>query len=97
MKIFLDAAPEVRGNRRYQQLPGRHSGSDQPKVTEAALISEMRERDERDRNRAESPLKPAADAILLDSTNLTLAQVLVEAERIVREHLPVPNPHPVAP
>jgi cytidylate kinase len=97
VKIFLDAAPEVRGNRRYQQLPGRHSGSDQPKVTEAALISEMRERDERDRNRAESPLKPAADAILLDSTNLTLAQVLVEAERIVREHLPVPNPHPVAP
>jgi cytidylate kinase len=88
VKIFLDAAPEVRGNRRYQQLPGPHQGPDQPKITEAALIHEMRERDERDRNRAESPLKPAADAILLDSTNLTLSQVLVEAERIVREHLP---------
>ncbi len=88
VKIFLDAAPEVRGNRRYQQLPGR---PDAPKVTETALISEMRERDERDRNRAESPLKPAPDAILLDSTNLSLQQVLVEAERIVRDHLPFPK------
>jgi cytidylate kinase len=85
VKIFLDAAPEVRGNRRYQQLPG----PDQPKVTEAALLAQMRERDERDRNRAESPLRPAPDAILLDSTNLTLEEVLVEAERIVREHLPL--------
>jgi len=88
VKIFLDAAPEVRGNRRYQQLPGV---PDAPKVTEAALLSEMRERDARDRNRAESPLKPAPDAILLDSTNLSLDQVLVEAERIVREHLPLPK------
>jgi cytidylate kinase len=48
----------------------------------------MRERDQRDRNRTESPLKPAPDAILLDSTNLTLDQVLVEAEKIVRSHLP---------
>jgi cytidylate kinase len=88
VKIFLDAAPEVRGNRRYQQLPGT---PDAPKVTESSLISEMRERDARDRNRAESPLRPALDAILLDSTDLTLDQVLVEAERIVREHLPLPK------
>lgn len=88
VKIFLDAAPEVRGNRRYQQLPG---SPDQPKITESVLITEMRERDERDRNRAESPLKPAADAILLDSTNLSLDEVLVEAEKIVRDHLPAPK------
>jgi cytidylate kinase len=85
VKIFLDADPEVRGNRRYQQLPGT---PDAPTVTEATLIAEMRERDQRDRNRTESPLKPAPDAILLDSTNLTLDQVLVEAEKIVRSHLP---------
>jgi cytidylate kinase len=48
----------------------------------------MRERDQRDRNRAESPLKPAADAIILDSTALTLDQVLAQAEEIVRSHLP---------
>lgn len=89
VKIFLDAAPEVRGNRRYRQFPGAPA---EPKVTEAALLSEMRERDERDRNRAESPLKPAQDAILIDSTNLTLEEVLVEAEKIVRAHLPAQMP-----
>jgi len=89
LKIFLDAAPEVRGNRRYLQNPG--SGSrrvEEPKVTEAALLQEMRDRDERDRNRVESPLRPAADAVLIDSTSLTLQQLLAEAERIVRERLP---------
>ena len=89
LKIFLDAAPEVRGNRRYRQAS--ESGSRivaEPKVTEKTLLKEMRERDERDRNRAESPLKPAADAVLIDSTDFTLEQLLAEAERIVREHLP---------
>jgi cytidylate kinase len=89
LKIFLDAAPEVRGNRRYRQSPV--SGLrmvEVPKVTEEALIREMRERDERDRSRAESPLRPAADAVLIDSTSLTLEQLLAEAERIVRERLP---------
>jgi cytidylate kinase len=84
VKIFLDADPEVRGNRRYQQLPGVPNA---PKITETALIAEMRERDQRDRNRSESPLKAAFDAVVLDSTNLTLDQVLVEAEKIVRTHL----------
>lgn len=86
VKIFLDAAPEVRGSRRYQQLPGTQQ---QTTATEAAVIVEMRERDKRDRNRAESPLRPAIDAILLDSTSLTLEEVLAEAEKIVRDRLPV--------
>ena len=81
MKIFLDAAPEVRGNRRYRQV-----GADAP-VTEAAVISEMKERDARDRNRVESPLRPAKDAVILDSTAMTLAQVLAAAEEIVQSHL----------
>jgi cytidylate kinase len=94
VKIFLDAAPEVRGNRRYQQLPASSAAANsgdgvraQPAVTETALLNEMRERDARDRNRAESPLRPASDAILIDSTNLTLEQVMAEAERIVRSYL----------
>ena len=49
---------------------------------------EMRERDRRDRNRAESPLRPASDAVILDSTSMTLEEVLSRAEQIVREHLP---------
>jgi cytidylate kinase len=48
----------------------------------------MRERDRRDRNRAESPLRPAPDAVLLDSTAMNLEEVLARAEQIVRTHLP---------
>jgi cytidylate kinase len=50
----------------------------------------MRERDERDRNRAESPLKPAPDAIFVDSTRLSLEEVLAHAEQIVRTYLEQP-------
>src|SRR6185312_5593993 len=63
VKIFLDAAPEVRGNRRYRQSGPEHPG----KVTEEGVLRELRERDARDRNRADSPLKPAEDAVILDS------------------------------
>jgi cytidylate kinase len=82
VKIFLDAAPEVRGNRRYRQR-----APELAKVTEESVLREMRERDERDRNRVESPLRPAADAVVLDSTAMTLEQVLTEAEAVVRSHV----------
>ena len=85
VKIFLDAAPEVRGNRRYRQTTPSQAAD--PKVTEQALIQELKERDARDRNRSESPLRPADDAIILDSTSMTLDQVLQAAENIVREHV----------
>jgi cytidylate kinase len=88
VKIFLDAAPEVRGNRRYKQ-----NGPAQTKVTEEAIIRELKERDERDRNRAESPLRPAEDAVVLDSTALSLNEVLEEAEKIVRSHLSLSSLH----
>jgi cytidylate kinase len=48
----------------------------------------MRERDYRDRHRAQSPLQPAPDATILDSTAMTLDEVLARAEEIVRSHLP---------
>ena len=82
VKIFLDAAPEVRGNRRYKQ--GAPAAAP---ITEEAVIRELKERDDRDRNRADSPLRPAADAVILDSTGLTLEQVLTRAEEIVRSHV----------
>jgi cytidylate kinase len=82
VKIFLDAAPEVRGNRRYRQ-----GGEKQDEVTEESVIRELKERDARDRGRAESPLRPAEDAVILDSTALSLDQVLTTAEEIVRSHL----------
>jgi cytidylate kinase len=82
VKIFLDAAPEVRGNRRYRQ-----GGPAQAEVTEEAVIRELKERDARDRNRAESPLRAADDAVILDSTAMSLEQVLKAAEEIVQAHL----------
>ena len=51
------------------------------------MIRDLRARDERDRNRADSPLKPAADAVLLDSTEMTLEQVVEAAEGIVAARL----------
>jgi len=85
VKIFLDAAPEVRGNRRYRQVA---SNVHEPvAVTETAVIEEMKARDERDRNRAQSPLKPAPDAIILDSTGMSLDEVLASSEEIVRGYL----------
>jgi cytidylate kinase len=107
VKIFLDAAPEVRGNRRYRQAPPgsaaangpnlRQNADRQPadpltaeqqRLAEEAVIRELKERDYRDRHRAESPLQPAADAVILDSTSMTLDEVLACAEEIVRSHLP---------
>ena len=98
VKIFLDAAPEVRGNRRYRQ--GEPAGkterrsdarptveAEQMEAQRAAVIAELKERDHRDRTRAESPLQPAADAVVLDSTAMSLDEVLAAAEAIVREHL----------
>jgi CMP/dCMP kinase len=84
VKIFLDAAPEVRGQRRFEQLG--QSG----KVLEVQpqeVIRELHARDERDRNRADSPLKPAPDAVLLDSTNMSLEQAVAAAEAIVANRL----------
>jgi len=106
VKIFLDAAPEVRGNRRYRQatpesvaaahITAEQNASrqapdlltaEQQRLAEEAIVREMKERDYRDRHRAESPLQAASDAIILDSTSMTLDEVLARAEEIVRDHL----------
>ena len=81
VKIFLDAAPEVRGLRRYDQMGQLDQKGTAPPPDE--IIRDLRARDERDRNRADSPLKPAQDSVILDSTNLTLDQAVSEAVSIV--------------
>jgi cytidylate kinase len=64
LKIYLTAAPEVRAQRRATQL----GVTDKDKI--AALAQDLRRRDEYDSSRADSPLRPAADAIVVDSTDL---------------------------
>ncbi|MGH9593506.1 MAG: (d)CMP kinase, partial [Bryobacteraceae bacterium] len=70
VKIFLDAAPEVRGLRRFDQL------GPAPAQQPEEVIQDLRERDHRDRNRKDSPLKPAADSVLIDSTYMTLDEAV---------------------
>ena len=77
LKVFLTASAEERARRRYLQLKAK--GDD---VSLSGLLDEIRARDERDTQRAIAPLKPAADAIQLDSTKLSIEQVL---ERIMSE------------
>lgn len=77
LKVFLTAGAEERARRRYLQLKDKGEA-----VTLTSLLEEIRARDERDTNRVIAPLKPAEDAIILDSTTMTIEQVL---ERILSE------------
>jgi cytidylate kinase len=71
LKIFLVASPEERALRRYKQLKGKDSG-----VSLAALSREIAERDRQDSSRPVSPLVPAEDAVVIDSTRLSVAAVV---------------------
>ena len=82
VKVFLDASPDARSQRRYEQNTG--NGGIAAAAEPSIVFRELRERDERDRNRANSPLHPASDAIVIDSTTLSLAEVLDRIEELVR-------------
>ena len=83
VKLYLTADPTARAARRAAELRARAET-----VDEAALARELAERDRRDAARAHSPLRPAADAIVLDTTALTLEEVVDRMERLVRERAP---------
>lgn len=70
-KIFLTASAEVRAKRRYKQLMGKGKG-----VSLAALIKHVKERDKRDATRKSSPMVPAQDAIIIDSSSMSIDEVL---------------------
>ncbi len=70
-KIFLDASAEARADRRYKQLKNKGLN-----VNLRDLLEQIQERDARDRGRAVAPLKPAADALIIDSTQMTIEEVL---------------------
>jgi cytidylate kinase len=83
IKIFLDASPEKRGERRYEQNRGAAVATQLP----VKVLEEIRERDRRDRTRADSPLRPAPDAAIIDSTDLTLEGVIAKAAALVENYL----------
>jgi cytidylate kinase len=71
LKVFLTASVEARAERRHKQLSEKGFSANL-----AALLQDLRERDARDASRAAAPLKPAQDARLLDSSNLTIDEVV---------------------
>lgn len=77
LKIYLDASPEERADRRYKQLKDKG-----PDATLADLVLELRKRDDQDRQREHSPLVVPEGAIIIDTTSMTIDQVL---SRVISE------------
>lgn len=80
LKIYLTASPEERARRRYKQLNEKGMGVNLPQ-----LLGDIAERDRRDEQRSISPLKPATDAIILDTTDSDIAAVVEHVKRLVRK------------
>jgi len=80
VKIFVTASPETRANRRALELARRGE-----KVDYAAVLEDIRKRDERDSNRSAAPLLAAADAVTLDTTTLDIESAVKAALGIVKE------------
>jgi cytidylate kinase len=82
LKFFLEANPDVRARRRYEELfqKGTESSLD-------AVLADQTKRDRDDSSRAVAPLKPADDAVRVDTSGLPLSQVVQTLERLIRERL----------
>jgi cytidylate kinase len=84
VKLYVTARPEIRAMRRWRELQARGESA-----TYAAVFRDLRERDARDQARGTAPAKPAADAIILDTSDLDADAVFERALAIVRSRMPV--------
>lgn len=82
LKIYLTASAEERAQRRYKQLKDKGIGANL-----SSLVEELRIRDDRDMNRKTAPLKPASDAIIIDTTELDIEQVTDEVMHWVNQRV----------
>ena len=80
VKIFLTASAEVRADRRYKELIEKGTPKDYDE-----LLEEIKQRDYNDSHRAVAPLKPAEDAVILDSSDMTLSEVVEKIVSLVKE------------
>lgn len=78
IKVFMTASAEVRADRRYRQLLAQGTSA---RIDD--LLVEIRERDDRDMNRSAAPLRPAGDAVLIDTSDLSIEQVLDQVFQLV--------------
>lgn len=79
-KIYLDASPEVRAERRVRELRARNIQADYQ-----AVLANLRQRDDLDSSRADSPLRPARDAVVVDSTHMDVEDTLDYVWRLLLE------------
>jgi len=82
VKLFVTASPETRANRRFLELIAKGETISEPEV-----LADVKARDERDTSRADSPLKPAEDAHLLDTSNLSIEAAFRAAMGLIHETL----------
>ncbi len=78
VKLYVTASPEVRARRRYDEIVAAGGKADYE-----AIVADVKTRDDRDMNRADSPLKPADDAVLLDTSEMSIEAAFQAAKRIV--------------
>lgn len=78
VKLYVTASDEVRAERRYLELAAK--GQD---VTRDSVLADLRERDRRDSERATAPLRPADDAVLLDTSTLTIEEAVAKAVEVI--------------
>ncbi len=83
VKLFVTASPEVRAERRYLELSAK--GSD---VSREQVLADVKERDARDADRSTAPMKPADDAVQLDTSNLSIEAALARALETIEQNLP---------
>lgn len=79
-KLFVTASAEVRAERRFKEMQEKD-----PDVDFATVLADVKERDDRDMNRADAPLKPAADAVIIDTSDLSIEQAVVEAIAVIED------------
>ena len=84
VKIFLTASAEVRAKRRTEELLAKGQ-----KAVYETVLKEIQQRDYQDTHREIAPLKMCRDSIKLDTSELTIAEVVAEMRRIVKEKIPV--------
>jgi cytidylate kinase len=82
LKLFITASPEVRAKRRYDEFLQKGMSAVYEEV-----LADIKARDERDSNRSTAPLKPADDALIIDTSDLNIAEVFAHVDELIQKRI----------